>query len=107
MPRVTWIECGGSRRTVQTAAGATLMATAVRHDIAGIEAHCGGALCCATCHVYVDPDWWCQLPVAEADEIGMLAFVAAARRPTSRLSCQIIVTASLDGLTVAIPDRQV
>lgn len=107
MPSVTWIATDGSRRTVEAESGASLMAVAVRHDIAGIEAQCGGALCCATCHIYVDPGWRSRLPAPTEDERHTLDFVAAEQRSTSRLSCQIVVTETLNGLVVAIPDRQV
>ncbi len=82
------------------------MQAAVAANMAGIEADCGGLLTCATCHVYVREPHASQLPPPSADELGMLAFTAAERRPNSRLSCQIDLTQALDGLTVDLPASQ-
>lgn len=87
-------------------AGQTVMQLAVDAGVEGIAADCGGLLTCATCHVYVSPDWMDRLPAASADELGMLDFTAAARQPGSRLSCQITLTEALDGLTVELPPHQ-
>jgi 2Fe-2S ferredoxin len=81
------------------------METAIKNGVPGIEAECGGACACATCHVYVDEAWMDKAGVASAMEQDMLDF-AYDVRPTSRLSCQIKVTAQLDGLLVTTPDRQ-
>ena len=82
------------------------MRGAIDHNLQGIDAECGGCLSCATCHVYVDEDFFRLLAPASADELELLTGVAAERRPQSRLSCQIPMTAALDGLTVHMPERQ-
>lgn len=100
------VEAGGRRHTLQVAAGQSLMRAATDHGIEAIAADCGGSLSCATCHVHVDADWADRLPPPAADETAMLEMTAAPRTATSRLSCQIVVTAALDGLQVTLPDRQ-
>ena len=82
------------------------MRGAIDNNLRGIDAECGGCLSCATCHVYVDERFLGLLEPASADEQELLNFVAAERRPGSRLSCQIPMTAALDGLTVRMPERQ-
>jgi len=106
MPRVTYVLPDGSRREVDAAKGASVMQAAIKHNVKGIDAECGGCLSCATCHVYVDPAWFDRLPEADGDEADMLGFVAAERQPTSRLACQIVVSEALDGLVVRIPPTQ-
>ncbi len=91
---------------VQARAGQTLMQVAVGAGLDAIAADCGGTLSCATCHVYVAPEWMARLPEPTDEERGMLEFTAAVRRDGSRLSCQITVAPALDGLTVELPDRQ-
>lgn len=91
---------------VQAPAGVSLMQAATAADVAGIAADCGGSLTCATCHVHVRQPWLDQLPPASEDEIAMLEFTASARRPDSRLSCQLRLTQALDGLTVDLPPTQ-
>jgi 2Fe-2S ferredoxin len=92
--------------TLELAAGGSVMRGAVDGAVDGVEAQCGGNLICATCHCYVQEPWLEELPPPAADELLMLSNVAAERRANSRLSCQLIVTADLDGLTVEFPDRQ-
>jgi len=82
------------------------MRGAIDHNLRGIDAECGGCLSCATCHVYVDEHFFPLLAPASDDELEMLTGVAAERRPQSRLSCQIPMTAALDGLVVHMPERQ-
>ena len=106
MPAITYLLADGSRRTVDAAIGASVMETAIKNNVRGIDAECGGCLSCATCHVYVDAAWIEKLPQPEADEVDMLGFVASERRPGSRLSCQIIVKETLEGLVVEIPPTQ-
>jgi len=106
MPAITYILADGSRRAVDAAIGSSVMETAMKHNVKGIDAECGGCLSCATCHVYVDEAWIGQLPAPETDEEDMLGFVASERRPGSRLSCQIIIREALDGLVVEIPPMQ-
>jgi ferredoxin, 2Fe-2S len=92
--------------TLQAREGDSLMHTAVGNNVTGIEADCGGMLSCATCHVYVREPFASQLPPPADDELAMLEFTAAPRRPNSRLSCQIELSAELDGLTVDLPESQ-
>lgn len=105
MTQITFIDAQGTSRTVAAEDGSTLMETAVRNAIPGIEAECGGACACATCHVYVDPEWQDRLPAPQSMEEDMLDF-AYDVRPTSRLSCQIRIRPELDGLVVTTPERQ-
>ena len=105
-PVALFILKNGDRRTVETTVGESLMEAAMEHAVEGIEATCRGALCCATCHVYVDPTWLPRLPGPDEDELDMLGFVAAEQKATSRLSCQIKMTDALDGLVVSIPETQ-
>ncbi len=105
MPRITFIDAQGTARTVEADIGATVMETAVRNAIPGIDAECGGACACATCHVYVDEAWREATGEPQSMEEDMLDF-AFDVRPNSRLSCQIRVKPELDGLTVRTPTRQ-
>jgi 2Fe-2S ferredoxin len=105
MPRIVFIEPDGVRRAVEAQVGVTVMETARRLGVRGILAQCGGACACATCHVYVAPAWMAKLPPREDMEEGMLES-AWEPRPNSRLSCQIHVTAALDGLEVTVPEQQ-
>lgn len=107
MPEIVYVEPTGTERRVEVAVGLSVMLGGVRNNVRGIDAECGGCLSCATCHVYVDPSDLDRLPPATADEEALLDGVAAERRANSRLSCQLLVTADLAGLRVAIPDRQV
>ena len=106
MPRVTYIEPSGAVKTVDAPAGTTAMEAAVDNDVAGIVAECGGACSCATCHVYVDPEWAARLNPPDAQEDGMLGCVLD-RRETSRLSCQIVLTDELDGIVLHVADEQI
>jgi 2Fe-2S ferredoxin len=105
MPSLVFIQPDGTRRAVDAPVGSTVMENAVRNGVPGIEAECGGACACATCHVYVEPDWVEATGAPAPMEEDMLDF-AVDVGPTSRLSCQIKLTAALDGLTVRIPERQ-
>lgn len=105
MTDITFIDAQGTARTVKAEDGSTLMEAAVRNAIPGIEAECGGACACATCHVYVDPAWQERLPAPQSMEEDMLDF-AYDVRPNSRLSCQIRIRPELDGLVVTTPERQ-
>lgn len=106
MPSITYLGTDGTRRVVSVPIGTSVMRAAIENKVNGIEAQCGGALSCATCHIYVDPHWVAKMPEPDATESAMLAFVVAEQRPASRLSCQIKMTEALDGLLVVIPDRQ-
>ena len=105
MAKITYIEHGGKEHVVEVANGLTVMEGARDNNIPGIEADCGGACACSTCHVYVDPAWVEKLPAKDDMEEDMLDF-AFEVRPTSRLSCQIKVSDELDGLVVRVPERQ-
>lgn len=105
MTKITYIGHDGTRFDVDAANGSTVMENAIRNSVPGIEAECGGACACATCHVYVDEAWSAVVGTPEAMEEDMLDF-AFDVRPTSRLSCQIRVSDELDGLVVNIPERQ-
>ena len=105
MTKITFIDAAGQSRTVEAEDGSTVMETALKNAIPGIEAECGGACACATCHVYVDESWMDRLGKPEQMEEDMLDF-AFDVRPTSRLSCQIKVRPELDGLTVNTPEKQ-
>lgn len=102
MPKITFIDAAGTARTVEADLGSTVMETAIRNNVPGIDAECGGACACATCHVYVDDAWIEKLPKAGSIEEDMLDF-AYDVRPGSRLSCQIKVTNEIDGLKVSTP----
>ena len=105
MTKITFIDPKGEQRTVEAPEGWSVMEAAVKNDIPGIDADCGGACACATCHVYVDPAWAGKLPPKEEMEETMLDF-AQDVKASSRLSCQLKVTADLDGLVVTTPDSQ-
>jgi 2Fe-2S ferredoxin len=105
MPKITYIDHAGTARTVEGAVGATVMETALRNNVPGIDAECGGACACATCHVYIDDAWAEAVGPAVDMEQDMLDF-ATDVRTNSRLCCQIRITQELDGLTVTTPARQ-
>ena len=105
MPNITFIDAHGESRTVEAETGSTVMETAIRNAVPGIEAECGGACACATCHVYVDDAWSATVGPPEAMEEDMLDFAFDVREE-SRLSCQIKVRDALDGLVVRVPSRQ-
>ncbi len=96
----------GERFTIEGRPGQSLMRVAVSAGIDGIAADCGGCLTCATCHVIVAPAWADRLAAPSADEQAMLEMTAATRQSTSRLSCQIVLDESLDGLVVQLPPTQ-
>ena len=105
MPKITYTDSSGAARTVEAEVGSTVMETAIRNNIPGIEAECGGACACATCHVYIDEAWREKVGGPSPMEEDMLDFGYDVRS-SSRLSCQIKVTADLDGLVVATPEKQ-
>ena len=105
MAKITYIAHDGTKFEVEAENGSTVMENAIKNAVPGIEAECGGACACATCHVYVDDAWTAATGEAEAMEEDMLDF-AYDVQPTSRLSCQIKVTDALDGLVVRVPERQ-
>ena len=105
MPKITYIDSDGTERPVDAEAGATVMESAIKNGVPGIEAECGGACACATCHVFVEPQWMETTGKRSEMEEDMLDF-AYDVRPNSRLSCQIRVRPELDGLVVHTPTRQ-
>jgi 2Fe-2S ferredoxin len=105
MPKITYIDHQGGTRTVDAEIGATVMETAIKNNVPGIEAECGGACACATCHVHVDEAWRAIVGEPSPMEEDMLDFGFDVRE-NSRLSCQIKVTEELDGLIVRTPERQ-
>lgn len=105
MPRLVFTDAHGDAREVEAETGSTVMEAAIRAGVPGIEAECGGACACATCHVYVDEAWAERTGAPSPMEEDMLDF-AFDVRPTSRLSCQIKVTPELDGLKVTTPAKQ-
>jgi 2Fe-2S ferredoxin len=105
MPKITYIDSDGTERVVDAEAGSTVMEAAIKNGVPGIEAECGGACACATCHVYVEEEWREKAGGPSPMEEDMLDFGYDVR-PNSRLSCQIKVTDALDGLRVAVPERQ-
>jgi len=105
MTKITYIAFDGTRFEVDAQNGSTVMENAIRNSVPGIEAECGGACACATCHVYVDEAWSALVGEPEAMEEDMLDF-AFDVQPTSRLSCQIKVRDELNGLVVKVPERQ-
>jgi 2Fe-2S ferredoxin len=105
LPKITYVWPGKNRNTVQVSVGLSVMQGAAFNGIDGIEAACGGNCACATCHVIVDPGWASLLPERSELEEAMLILVKGWTE-TSRLSCQITVTAALDGMIVYIPDSQ-
>jgi ferredoxin, 2Fe-2S len=105
MPRIVFVQPDGVRREIEAPAGVTLMEVARQHGVLGVVAQCGGACACATCHVYVERSWLGRLEPREEMEEGMLE-TAWEPRDNSRLSCQVHVTANLDGLEVTVPAQQ-
>ena len=105
MPHVTYIEHDGTEHRIDVADGLSVMRGAVDNNVPGIDADCGGECACATCHVFVDEAWLAQCGTPGELEASMLSFAAAAQ-PNSRLSCQITMTAALDGLVVRMPEAQ-
>lgn len=106
MIQVHLVAASGNETVLEVKPSGSLMQAAVAANVEGIAADCGGLLTCATCHVYVREPFAGKLPPPSGDEIGMLEFTAAERRPNSRLSCQIELDAGLDGLTVDLPTSQ-
>ena len=105
MVKISYIDSEGTARTVEGEVGSTVMETAFRNSIRGIDAECGGSCTCATCHVYVDEAWREKVGPPSPMEEDMLDFGFDVR-PNSRLSCQIKVSDELDGLLVSTPERQ-
>jgi len=105
MPKITYVDSSGTERTVEGKNGMTVMETAIKHNVPGIDADCGGACACATCHVYVDPVFAEKVGKPSAMEQSMLDFAENVKE-NSRLSCQIKIRDDLDGLRVTTPESQ-
>jgi 2Fe-2S ferredoxin len=105
MSSITFIATDGQTHTLNVASGVSVMQGAVSAGVEGIDADCGGAAACATCHVYVAREWIERLPTPSMNEASMLEFVVNPEE-ASRLSCQIIVKDDMDGLVVRIPPTQ-
>ena len=107
MAKITYIEHNGTEHVIDVANGLTVMEGARDNGIPGIEADCGGACACSTCHVYVAEDWVEKLPAKEAMEADMLDFAWEPDPVRSRLTCQLKVSDALDGLVVTMPEKQI
>ena len=107
MPKITYIEHGGSEHVVEVSSGLTVMEGARDNNIPGIDADCGGACACATCHVYVHSDGVANFPGREPMEDDMLDFAYEPVPERSSVTCQLKVTDALDGLVVQMPEKQI
>ena len=105
MPKITYIDKLNNSKTIDVDNGLSVMEGAIQNSIPGIDADCGGSMTCATCHVYVQEKWLDLILKAEDAEIDMID-MAHEPKKNSRLSCQIIVSDDLDGLTVTTPEKQ-
>lgn len=105
MAKITFVEFNGTEHEVEAEDGTTLMEAAINGMVPGIDADCGGACACATCMIYVPAEVAAKVPEAEDMEKTMIDFAENADA-TSRLSCQITVTAELDGAKVKLPESQ-
>ena len=103
MAKIKFVEPGGEVREVDASVGASIMETAVRNMMPGIDADCGGACACATCHVYIDEAWVEKVGNPEEMEKSMLDF-AENTNERSRLSCQIVMSEALDGVVIHLPE---
>ena len=107
MPKLTVVAFDGTRFEIDAESGSTVMENAVKNGVPGIEAECGGACACATCHVYVDEAWTEKVGKPEVMEEDMLDFAYEPDPVRSRLTCQLKVTDALDGLVVQMPEKQI
>ena len=107
MAKITYVEHNGTEHVVEVATGLTVMEGARDNNIPGIEADCGGACACSTCHVYIDSAWLDRVPPKDDLEDDMLDFAYDTDPVTSRLTCQITVNDQLEGLVVKMPERQI
>ena len=107
MAMITYVEFGGKEHVLDVPTGLTVMEGARDNGVPGIEADCGGACACSTCHVYVDPAWVDRLPKKDAMEEDMLDFAFQPDPARSRLTCQLKVSDALDGLKVFMPEKQI
>jgi ferredoxin, 2Fe-2S len=105
MPKIVFIEFNGTEYNVEALVGDSVMQAATNHMVPGILADCGGNCACATCHVYIDEPWSAQANPKSKEEKEMIE-CALHVTPSSRLSCQVHVTAELEGLVVRLPESQ-
>ena len=105
MTKITYKDFKGNSKTIEVENGLSVMEGAIQNEISGIDADCGGAMACATCHVYVKEDWFDKINKKSEGEDDMLD-QAYEPKKNSRLSCQIIVSDDLDGLIVDMPEKQ-
>ena len=105
MAKITFIDKDGNQKKIEIENGLTVMEGAIQNNITGIDADCGGSMACATCHVYVQDEWFNKIEKAEDAEQDMID-MAHEPKKNSRLSCQLIVTDQLDGLVVTTPEKQ-
>ena len=105
MPKITYKDYQGNSKTIEVKSGLSVMEGAIQNEIPGIDADCGGSMACATCHVYINENWFNKIPKAEDAEVDMID-MAFEPKKNSRLSCQIIVTDDLEGLEVSTPEKQ-
>ena len=105
MSKITFKNNDGNSKTIDVENGLSVMEGAIQNDIPGIDADCGGSMACATCHVYVEENWFNKLTKAEDAEVDMID-MAYEPKKNSRLSCQLIVSDELDGLIVTTPEKQ-
>ena len=101
--KATWNLADGRAITLDLSEGTSLMEAATQRGVPGIIGECGGSMSCATCHVVVDPGWSDRAGGPSPFEEDMLDITEAGRQPTSRLSCQIRMSAALDGIVVSVP----
>ena len=105
MAKIIFKDNQGNSKTIEVENGLSVMEGAIQNDIPGIDADCGGGMACATCHVYINEDWFDKITPKEDGEEDMLD-MAFEPKKNSRLSCQIVISDELDGLTVNIPSKQ-
>ena len=105
MPKITFIDFEGTERTIEGSVGDSVMEAATSNDVPGIDADCGGACACATCHVYISEDWMAIVGKPDDLEAEMLD-VAEDVKDNSRLSCQVKLTEEFDGLVITTPESQ-
>lgn len=106
MPQIIFVSASGQRQEIEASSGMSVMEAAQSGGVSGVEAECGGSLSCGTCHIYLDDDAAGKVPAPSEQEADMLDFVAAERRPGSRLSCQIRISDDMNGLVVHVPATQ-
>ena len=105
MAKIIYINHSGNKIEIEVDNGLTVMEGAIQNNVPGIDADCGGSMACATCHVYVEEPWFNKLPEPEDAEKDMID-MAFEPKKNSRLSCQIVVSDDMNGLTVKTPEKQ-